>query len=109
MQTLYKIVATDKAVFLSDLIAKDYYKQIVKYKTWDNRYCRGICLEIMKNLENKYFSRNSPINNLGEVAMNNNLIIKIFKDFKELKELCEFGCIHNELHNSINKILTYEQ
>jgi len=78
------------------------------YKTWDNEYCRKVCLKVIKDLEIKFLIESHPKElNIGfnEAERINKLSQKIFVDFKELKELCEYGCVHNEFHDSINKIL----
>ena len=93
-------------VYLVDLIDRGFLNQIIMYKTWDNTFCRNICIEIISIIETENFDRNSP-NVLKEkkIEFSHNVILKIIEEFLKLKELCEYGCIHKDLENLINKTI----
>jgi hypothetical protein len=81
--------------FLIDLINKEYLSYIIMYKTWDNDYARKICKEIMEKIKISLLQENICFFSSKNLKEN----------FCKLKEFCEHGCIHLDLHLPIEEIL----
>ena len=76
------------------------------YKTWDNELSRKTCLKAMKDIE-KFFIQKRNFNlQLGKLEKTSKILLKTFIEYKKLKELCDYGCIHSDLHDPIHKLLS---
>jgi len=109
MKTIKNLI-NSKDEFLCEMIKRDYFKQIIMYKTWDNDYCRIVCIQTINMIQKKVALYKKKICDTkfiySKVQNYNVLLKKIFEDFEILKEYCEYGCIHRELEFSIYSILT---
>jgi len=107
MKTLKNLISVDKS-FLYDLIKKNYLNEIIMFKTWDNEFCRRICIQIINIMKKSYLLNNklkTQRNNLNQIESMRDLIQKINIDFIKLKEFCDFGCIHKDIEYSVDNIL----
>lgn len=99
----------NKNFYLYQLLEKSFISQIIMHKTWDNSQCRHVCIEILKQITNMNLNNNST-SNLASMYNDPNYITNslkgiILKDFLQLKEFCEYECIHRDFDKLINSII----